>query len=264
MFFYYHPESDSLWSQEEPLDYNDGLVEELTETEYRTKLMEIQNFDATNIPPQQMGDRHPVGTFPFQISNTYGQQNKNTPGGQFVVEFTTPVGMVANRYNLWNQSPQAVEIAQKELSALCHAVGVFKLSFVGVGEKDYGRELRGARGVVKVDLQDATKPDGFVEVKKVFDSAGNEPGKTGGAAPAPQPQQQQPPGGGWGQQAPNQQPAQNNPPAANNGGWGGNQNQSPAPQQGWQPGPTQTPVQQQPQQGQAPQGGGVQQPPWAR
>lgn len=193
----------------------------------------VKNFDATNIPPQQMGDKHPVGMFQFQITDTFGKANKDTPGGQFVVELTSPVGKVFNRYNLWNASEQAREIAHKELSALCHACGIFKLSFENLDPKDYGRELRGARGSMKVDLQDNSKPDGYIEVKKIFDINGNEPGKSGANA-QPQPQKQ---------------------PEPQNGSWGNQQQQQP--QQGsggWSQGPKMD---------QQPQGGGGS-PPWVR
>lgn len=202
---------------------------------------QVENFDATNIAPQQMGDKHPVGTFPFRITNTYGTPNKNTPGGQFVVEMTSPVGAVLNRYNLWNSEPKAVEIAQKELSALCHCVGIFKLSFKDIPPEQYGRELRGGEGTMKVGLQDESKPDGYVEVKKVFDRGGNEPGK--GSAQS---------------QTTQQQPA-NNAQNNNGGGWGNQATQQPQPQQqggGWAP----------PAAGAAPtnQGGGNAAPPWAK
>lgn len=204
--------------------------------------MQIQNFDATNITPQQVMGKHPEGMFPFQITNTSIVPTKDNTGGRFLVEFTTAAGTISNGYNLFNQSQKAVEIAQKELSALCHAVGVFKLSMNADNMAMAGSELRGARGIIKVAAQ-ANNPD-YNEVKMVYDSNGNEPGK-GGAAPAPQTQQ----GGSWGAPATGQAPAQNNaPPANSGGGWGqpGGMQQQPAAQQ------------------QAPAGnGGAAKPPWA-
>lgn len=197
--------------------------------------MQMQNFDATGIPPQQVSGKHPEGNFPFQISNTRVVPTKANDGGIFEVEFTTPGGSIINRYNLFNKSQQAVEIAQKELSALCHATGVFKLSMNADNLAMCGHELRGARGVIKVRTQPGNEQ--YSEVEKVFDANGNEPGKSGATA-APQPQQ----GGnsGWGTPA-QQQP--NNAPAP-----------SPAPQ-GWQAGPSNPAP--------ANQGGGAA-PPWAR
>jgi hypothetical protein len=183
--------------------------------------MFTDTFDATNIQPQQGFSVHPAGMFDAQISNTYIKPTKDNTGGMFVVEYTTPAGRIENRYNLWNNSPQAVEIAQKELSALCHAVNIYRISF----PKDQGGnpimdragfELRGGRCKIEVAPQinkDGT-PNGYMEVKKVYDSQGNEPGKAGAASqpqPAQQPSQQQPQSGGWGNQQA-QQPQ-------NNTGW---------------------------------------------
>lgn len=188
-------------------------------------------FDASQFAPKQAGAAHPVGNkFPFTISNTSIEPTKDNTGGMFVIEFTTPAGSIMKRYNLWNQSAKAVEIANHELSALCHATGVFKLDF-----QNDGAALRGARGQLDVALQDVTKPDGYVEVKKVYDANGNEPGRTG-AAPQPQPQTQGN-GASWGQpaqQAPSTQ-QQGQPMTQQSGGsWGnagaGQQN---APQTGW-------------------------------
>lgn len=184
-------------------------------------------FDASQFAPKQAGAAHPVGNkFPFTISNTSIEPTKDNTGGMFVIEFTTPAGSIMKRYNLWNQSVKAVEIANHELSALCHATGVFKLDF-----QNDGAALRGARGQLDVALQDATKPDGYVEVKKVYDANGNEPGRTG-AAPQPQAQTQGN-GASWGQPA--QQPAQQPMTQQPGGSWGnagaGQQN---AAQTGWQ------------------------------
>ncbi len=179
-------------------------------------------FNAQDFEPSQGSGPHPKGKFPATISNTTIKPTKSGDGGLFEVEFTTQAGTITNRYNLWNKEPKAVEIAQKELSALCYATGIFKLDF-----RNDGAALRGAKLIIEVDDQknkDGT-PNGYVEVKKVYDANGNEPGRQ---TPAPQPQQaaQTPAGapagngGGWGQ------PAQNNAPAPA------------APSQGWQPGPS--------------------------
>lgn len=166
-------------------------------------------FDARQFKPMQAMDKHPIGKYPFTISNTTIDPTKDQTGGMFTVEFTTPAGAIVHRYNLWNSNPKAVEIAHSQLSALCHATGVFQLDF-----SNEGAALRNARGTLEVGFQKGEaptpeKPDGgYVEVKRVMDAAGNEPGR----APSP--------------------PAQ---------GWGGNQ-QQPAqaqPQQGWQQGTAQ-------------------------
>jgi len=244
MRYYYHPESSCLFTSEQnEVDKGDGLVEELTCEEYcriqrqqkRTKTMQMAgSFDASQFAPRQAGDAHPPGKFPATISNTEIVPTKNQDGGMFVVTFTTPVGSIANRYNLWNNNPKAVEISHGELSALCHATGVFKLDW-----QNEGAALRNARCMIEVapQLDKERKETGFMEIKKIFDPNGVEPGKAPPAAPQPQqqanpnPPMTQQPSGGWG-----------NGPAAGQagGGWGANQqpqqqqpnNQAPA--GGWQ------------------------------
>lgn len=205
-------------------------------------------FDATTVQPNQGSSKHPVGMFPFTITNTDIGSTNDGKNGLFKVELTSPAGVIVNNYNLWHSNTQTVEIARKELSALCHAVGIFKVNM-----DNKGRELVGGKGTMKVNWQkghepSAEKPEGgYVEVEKVFDSNGNEPGKASTqASPQAQSFQQSPPN--------NAAPMQAQP----GGGWGAPaapQQQAPQPQQ----------VQPQPQ-GWAPQGGGGQTPaaPWGQ
>jgi hypothetical protein len=161
------------------------------------------SFDASQFQPRQGGEAHPVGRYPFTISNTKIVQTKDGTGGMFVVTFQSDRGEIDMRYNIWNQSAKAVEIAHGQLSALCHAIGIFKVEWT-----NEGAIIRGARGVMDINYQKGEEPTaekpsgGYVEVKKVFSASGNEPGK-GPVAP-----QQTPP---------------NNAPAPASGGWGGQQ-----------------------------------------
>lgn len=191
-------------------------------------------FDASTVAPEQGGGKHPVGNgFDFTITNTVIEPTKDQQGGKFVVTMQTPAGQIKNNYNLWNQSDKAREISFKQLSALCHAVNIHKLDW-----QNDGAALRGGRGKVDIGLQDEPNPNGYVEVEKVYDINGNEPGKP---AVNQQPQQQPNPGFGQPQQQAPQLQAQ---PQA----WG-NPNQ-PAPQAA--PQPQGQPQQGWPQQGQAP------------
>lgn len=204
------------------------------------------SFDANQHQPKQGIGSHPIGKFPATISGTSCEPTKDQSGGMFIVEFTTPAGQIMTRYNLWNNSAKAVEIAHGQLSALCHATGVFKLDF-----NNDGTALRNARCMIEVGYQKGEEPTpekpagGYVEVKKVYDAAGNEPGRAPAAAPQPQqaPQQpaaapmQQQPGGSWAAPQAPQAPVQ---PA----GWTGPQPQQPT-NPGWQ------------------QGGAQPNPPWA-
>lgn len=192
-------------------------------------------FDANQFEPRQIGGGHPVGSkFDFEITHTEVKPTKDGSGGLFVVTFTTPAGQIDFRYNLFNQSAKAVEIAHGQFSALCRAVGRYQVDF-----NNDGAVLRGARGKLDVGYQKgeeptAEKPEGgYVEVKRVYDAAGNEPGKAPAqpqtqAQPqqASQPQASQPmtqqPGGGWGNAAPagNGNAAASQPqPHGNGGAW---------------------------------------------
>lgn len=197
-------------------------------------------FNAQMYEPVQGGSKHPIGNFPAKITNTQIVSSKDEKSGMFRVSFETPAGSIDRNYNLWHENPQTVEIAHKQLSALCHAVGRFQVNMA-----NQGRELVSAMCSIEVGWQKGQEPSaenpqgGYVEVKKVFDQAGNEPGKS--AAPQNQPQQQ----AGWGNQPqqPQQQPQQQAPMQQQPGG-------------GWAT-PNQAPQQQPPQQ----QGGWSQQPP---
>lgn len=205
--------------------------------------MQPYNFDATNIAPQQGVGAHPAGMFPFVITNTFGQDTKAKDGAMLCVVLTSNVGSITNRYNLFNASEAAMEIAKKELSALCHATGVYKLTILDSNNQllpydQWAREIRNARGVMEIGPQ-ANDPK-YMEVKKVYDQAGNEPGKPPDSAPQPQGQG----GGSWGGQAgggaANATPANTGVPG---GGWAPTgstppANQAPPAQGGWQPGPT--------------------------
>lgn len=217
----------------------------------------LDGFDASNVKPQQGFDSHPPGMFDAQISHTYLKPTKDNNGLLFNVEFTTPAGKIEKRYNVYNNNAMAVEIAQKELSALCHAVGIFKVTNPKNPDgspifDQAGRELRGARCRIEVAPQTNKdgSPSGYMDVKKVYDAQGNEPGKqTGqpqpkqnqdanpnvqsswnnGAAPVPtqQPTQNGPQ---WGN-TPNPQAAQNNNPNSSPGAWSGGQQTTQQPTQ---------------------------------
>lgn len=211
--------------------------------------MQITNFDATNIEPKQSVGTHPPGTFPVVVTNTYGQETPSDSevktGCMLCVVFTSQQGSIINRYNIFNANETTVKIAKEQLSALCHATGVYKLTIVDSAGSmlpldQWAREIRNARAVIEVGPQ--TKDPKYMEVKKVFDAAGNEPGK--GPAPAPQPQAQQ--SGSWGAQPSVAQPSAQ----PQGGGWAPQPSAAPAPPNnappaiagGWQPSPAGAPA----------------------
>lgn len=215
-------------------------------------------FDAYQYEPRQGTAPHPVGNgFAGTISNTEVSKNKENTGGFLKVTLKSDAGSIDMRYNLWNKSEKTVEIARQQLSALCYATGRFQLR-----DGNNGKELVGAQLRYDVGLQDVNDPNGYVEVKHVYDVNGNEPGKINSAMPQqnamPQqgaPQQMLPQ-----QQAPMQQGANGawgNPPeaqgAASQAPWG-NPPQQAAANPGWA----------QPQQQAAPAQPQQDVPPWMR
>ena len=251
----------------------------------------IQAFNAQQFDPTQGVGGLPIGKHPVIVDSSEVKPNKENNGGYLQLNLkiidgpqTGTVG--AYRLNLYHSNQQTVEIAHRQLSAVCHVTGVFMLQD--------SAQLHNIPFIVEVGPQ---KNDAqYTEVKKVFDINGNEPGKAGqGQAPA-QPaaapqgfaqQQQQPqqPAQGFGQPPAQQPPAQaawgapagqqQAPQAAPQGNapaWGQQPAQQPAaapagaPAWGNQQAPAQQPPAQQPaaagwQQGAAPAGAN---PPWGQ
>ena len=208
----------------------------------------IQAFNAQQYDPTQGGGSLPVGRHPVIIESSEVKANKANDGGYLQLNLKLIDGPQmgttgAYRLNLYHSNPQTAEIAHRQLSAICHCVGVFNVQD--------SSQLHNIPFIIEVGSQ-----KGYTEVKKVFDINGNEPGKAGQGAPAAQPQQQPAAQGGFGQQQPAAQP-QGNAPA-----WGGGQPAQQQPQgapagnaPAWGQQPAQEPAAQQPAQ----QAGGWQQ-----
>lgn len=177
----------------------------------------IQAFNAQQYDPTQGGGSLPVGRHPVIIESSEVKANKANDGGYLQLNLKLIDGPQmgktgAYRLNLYHSNPQTAEIAHRQLSAICHVVGVFNVQDSG--------QLHNIPFIIEVGLQkgEEAAQKGYTEVKKVFDINGNEPGKAGQGAPAAQPQQ--PAQGGFGQQQP-QQPQ-------GGGAWGGGQPAQPA------------------------------------
>lgn len=187
-------------------------------------------FNANQYEPNQgFGIHPPAQKIPFTITNTeIKETSKSTPQNvqaYLSIEFTSPLGIVKNIYNIKNDNPKTVEIAYGQLSALCRAVNIFQID----GQNECAA-LRGGKGLMDINYQKGEEPDpnfpdrkGYTELKRIYDPAGNEPGKAPAQQQQPQTQQNHPqgngptpqtqqPGGGWGQpqgqqpQASQQQP----------------------------------------------------------
>lgn len=152
-------------------------------------------FDATTVEPQ--GDYTPVppGEYRVQITNSEFIANSAKTGHMLKLELEIMDGDQAgrklyDRLNLDNPNAQAVEIAQRTLSAICHAVG--KLSVQDSEEL----HMLPMVAVVKVD-EPRTGKDGKQygasnSIKTYKAAGGAAPAASGGFKPQAQPSGQAP------------------------------------------------------------------------
>jgi hypothetical protein len=92
----------------------------------------IGEFDASGVEPSAPREIIPAGKYLAQIIASEMAPTK-TGGQMLTLELEVMDGPYQRRHfwdrlNLVNSNPQAVEIAQRQLSAICHAVGVLKVS----------------------------------------------------------------------------------------------------------------------------------------
>lgn len=209
------------------------------------------NFDARTVDPASAGASGlPVGDHPVIIESSEVKPTKEQDGGYLQLNLRAIDGPAKGltgvwRLNLYNSSPKAVEIAYKQLSAICHCVGVYQVNDSSA--------LHNKPFIAVVGPQSDPK---YTEVKGCKDINGNDPKQAGqgpqqgaptgiptGAAPQQQwgAAQQQAAPQGWAQ--PQQQPPQQQAPQ----GWQQGPAQGAAPAAGWAPpGGQQQPPQQQP------------------
>lgn len=139
------------------------------------------NFDARTVQPRQPNAALPSGWYNARIVGSEPKQTQDKSGGYLEFEFEVMDGQfqgkhVWDRLNLWNNSEQAVEIAYRTLSAMCHATGVMQIQ--------HSSQLHGAQ----LQLRAAYVPaDGKYDEKndvKGYRPYGTPITPTNGAAPA--------------------------------------------------------------------------------
>lgn len=92
------------------------------------------NFNARSVEPSTgQADAIPAGWYNALIESSENKPTKDGSGAMLVLTFKVVDGAYAgrklfSRLNLQNNNPQAVEIAYKDLSAICHAVGVLDVA----------------------------------------------------------------------------------------------------------------------------------------
>ena len=89
-------------------------------------------FDANTVKPQDSFEPLPAGWYNTKIVASEAKPTKDNESGYLQLELEVLDGeykgrKLFDRLNLWNKSVQASEIAQRQLSAYCHATGVLVL-----------------------------------------------------------------------------------------------------------------------------------------
>lgn len=117
-------------------------------------------FDANQVEPQ--GDRSvlPAGDYIAAIAKSEVRDSKSGGGRYVNLEFEVIDGPAKGRrfwtmLNLWNSNATAVEIAQRELSSICHACSKLRVSDT--------EELHGIPMIVKLSI----KHDSYGEKNEV-------------------------------------------------------------------------------------------------
>lgn len=92
-----------------------------------------QTFDATTVAPSQDYAPLPTGEYVAMIIDSNYKQTNRGDGHYLELTYQITEGpyngrQVWARLNLDNPSPKASEIAQRDLSAICHAVGKLQVS----------------------------------------------------------------------------------------------------------------------------------------
>lgn len=113
-------------------------------------------FDASQVQPGGGFEVIPAGEYRAMIVDSAMEQAKT--GGQFlkvsvqIIDGPHSGVVLFDRLNLINSNPKAVEIAQRTLSAICHAVGVMQVQD--------SAQLHNRPLVIRVTYKEGGEPDG--------------------------------------------------------------------------------------------------------
>ena len=145
-------------------------------------------FDATNVEPSAPIEILPPGKYPVQIIKSEMKNTKAGTGQLLALEMEIIDGPSKGRklwenLNLVNSNPQAQEIAQRTLSAICHAVGRLQVSD--------SEELHFKPMIASVEVEPEGPDKNGVHRKARNSIKGFSAASGATAAPAFQPQQRQ-------------------------------------------------------------------------
>lgn len=110
------------------------------------------DFDANDIPPAESFEPVPAGWYSMTVESSEKRETKNGRGSYIQLELEVMDGpyqgrKIWDRLNLWNENEQAVSIAKRQLSSLCHAAGRINIKRT--------EELHGIPVMAKVALRPA-------------------------------------------------------------------------------------------------------------
>lgn len=152
------------------------------------------NFDSTQVAPQTPFDVLPAGKYVVQIDASEMKPTKNGDGQYLWLELGILDGEYAgrklfDRLNIINKNQQAVEIAQRTLSAICHATGQLHVSD---SEQLHGRPMLATVRVRQGRTENGQTYDPSNEIRGYAPVSGAAPNvspmtKQGAPAQAPKP-----------------------------------------------------------------------------
>lgn len=95
-------------------------------------MAQITPFDATQVSPENQFTPVPNGDYPVVITESEVKPTKDGTGQYLQLTLEVIDGhykgrKIWDRLNLWNKNSTAVEIAQRALSQICHAIGVLQV-----------------------------------------------------------------------------------------------------------------------------------------
>lgn len=181
------------------------------------------SFDARTVAPQTALEPVPVNWYKVVITKSNVKPTKNDVNQAYLELVMTIIeGQFKDRQlyvnlNIFNQSQQAVEIAYKQLSAICHVVGQYNVQAQQNAPDNTTPMLHNIPFMAYVVVGTGTNGPNN-NVKGFKDIAGNDPGKQGQNQGGTQQPQGGQPGPGFGAQP---QPGQGQPGATWNGPQGG-------------------------------------------
>lgn len=139
-----------------------------------------QVFDANTVEPASFSPPPPLADYHVRIIESEAKPTKDNTGGylSLTLEILDPGPYQGRKIpynlNLFHANPQTIEIAYRQLSAVCHVTKTFQIQD--------SRQLHGIPFIANIGPQ-ANNPQ-YANVFGVKDINGALPGKAGQAAPA--------------------------------------------------------------------------------